>query len=91
MKAFAEAGWKFEDAIIGHQNHDVSGRIEHRRAYLTRLQVPVNLGAELRIYIVLDVGRDVLPDVFAVDSHLRPPNQLRFAGANPFNCGARLR
>ena len=44
-----------------------------------------------RVHLAVDVGGDVLPDVFAVDPHARPPNQPLRLGANPFSCGARSR
>src|SRR4051812_5716445 len=91
MESFAESGWEFKDAVVCHENDHIAGGIEHGGAYLACLEMPVDVGAELRVYVVLDVGRDVLPDVFAVDSHLRPPNQRRFVGAKPLSWGARSR
>ena len=51
----------------------------------------VDLGAQGRVHLAVDIGGDVLPDVFAVNPHARPPNHPLRLGANPFSCGARSR
>ena len=72
MKSFAETGGKFKDAIVGNKNDHIPGGIEHGGADFAGLQVLVDVGAQVGIDIAVNVGGDVLPDVFAVDSHVRP-------------------
>jgi hypothetical protein len=81
MEAFTEAGRNFEDAIIGHQDHDVPGGVHHGRTDLTMLEVSDDFRAQHIIHIAVNIRGDIVPNVFAVDLHARLPNSPRFLGA----------
>ena len=101
MQPLAESCGQLEDAIVGEQHDDVARGVEHRGADLAGFKMLVDLGAQVRVHLAVDVGGDVLPDVLAVDPHLTRllaispalahPNRSPRLGANPFNRGARLR
>ena len=91
MQPLAEAGRQFKHAVICHKHDHVARRVENRRADFAGFQMLVDVGAQGRIHLAVDVGGDVLPDVFAVNPHARPPNHPLRLGANPFNCGASSR
>ena len=69
MKSFAETGRKFKDAIVGNKNDYIPGGIEDSGAYFTGLEVLVDVGAQGGIDIAVNVGGDVLPDVFRSEEH----------------------
>src|SRR3954454_24367721 len=90
MQPLAEAGGQLKYPLVGHQYDHVARRIEHRRADFARLQVALDALAQFGIHLAVDIRRDVLPYVFAIDSHARHPNSPLRLGANPFNFGASL-
>src|SRR6267142_5804020 len=90
MQSLAVAHRQLKRPVVGGQHQNISRRIQNRRAYLTVLQVPFNLHAQLRRDAVVNVVGDVGPNVFAVQFHgILPQNPLR-AGAVVFNSGAKL-
>src|ERR1019366_5027072 len=91
MEPIAEARRQFKHPVIGHEDNHVSGGVEHGGADLAGLKMAINIGAHRWVDVVVDIGGDVLPNVIAVDSHVRPPNQPFRLGANPFSLGARFR
>src|SRR5579863_5173872 len=88
MQPLTVASGKLEDAIVGNQDDYIAGRIEHRRADLAGFEMPVDLLPQLRVQIALDVSREILPNMLAVDSHARPPKRPLRLGANAFSRGA---
>src|SRR5215472_5758049 len=91
MKPAAETCGEFEDTVVGNENDNVAGGIEHCRANLAGLKVAFDALAQFGVQLVVNVRRDVLPDVFAIDSHARHPNSPACFGANGFSFGARTR
>src|SRR5271165_6391968 len=88
MQPVAEACGNLEDAVIGNQYNNIVSRIHHCGADLAMLQMAVDFGAQDCVHISVDIRRDVLPDVLAIDLHTRLPNHERLAaGANPFKIG----
>ena len=90
VEPIAEPRWQFEDPAICYQNHHIPRRIKHGRTNFAGLKVLVDVRTQSRVYIAVDIGGDVLPNVLAVDSHLPRPNNPRF-GANDFSLCASLR
>ncbi len=68
METLTEVNGQLEDAVIRHQNDDVAGRIEHRRADLTMRKVLLYIGADRRVERALNVGGDVVPNMSAVQN-----------------------
>src|ERR1039458_7849199 len=91
MQALAKAGGQLKDSVVGHQDHDVPCRVQHGRADLAGLQMAVDLGAQDRVHLAVDIRGDVFPHVFAIDPHAPHPNSPLRLGASPFNRGARSR
>src|ERR1035441_5604312 len=91
MEALAEAGRQYKDAVIRHQDNHIPRGVKNQGANFAGFQMLVDIGAQGRVHVPVDVGGDLLPDVFAVDPHARPPNQPLRLGANPFNCGVSSR
>src|SRR6202035_4080735 len=88
MQPLAESSGNFKDAIVGHKHNHVACRVQDRGANLAVLQVTVDFYAQDGVHIPVDIRRDVLPDMTAIDLHTRLPNHDRLvAGANPFNTG----
>src|SRR5271170_7727853 len=90
MEALAVACRNFENAIVGHEEDDVAGGIHYGRADLAVFEMAVDLSAQHGIHIAVDIRRDILPNVFAIDLHTRLPNHPRFAaGAKALSDGVR--
>jgi len=89
MKALAEAGWELEDAIVGDEDNDVPSGIKNGGTNLTGFKMAVDIGAQFRVHLGIDVGGDVLPYVFAIDSHFPHLNNPLRSGAKPLSSGAR--
>ena len=81
---------QFEHAFADYENDDVACGVEDCGTDLARLEIALDVSAQLGIDLASDVRRDLLADVIAVDSHLPHPNRPLRLGANPFNFGARL-
>src|SRR5580704_4249445 len=88
MQSFTKAGRQFVDAFVRYENDNVARGVEHSGTDFARLKMTLDAGAQLGIDLAVDVRRDVLPDVFAIDSHAPHPNRPLRLGANPFNSGA---
>src|SRR5579863_4612103 len=103
VQALAEPGGQLKDAIVRDEHDNIARRVEHCGTNLTGLQMLVDLGAQFRVHLTVDVGGDVLPNVFAVDPHLDSPfvgsslpalthpKSLLRVGANPLSRGASAR
>ena len=84
MQPLAVSNWQFERPVIRCQDQDISRRIQDCRADFAVLQVAFDVLAQLRVDAPVDVLRDVLPNVFALEFHSAlPKNPLR-AGAVVF-------
>jgi len=68
VEALAEAGGELEDAVVGDEDYDVVGGVEDGGADLTGFEVLVDFCAQGSVHIAIDVGGDVVPNVFAIDS-----------------------
>lgn len=88
MKTPAEASRQFEHPLVRQQHHHIPRRIKHGRANLAGLQMTIDFSAQFGLYLAIDIRRDILPHVFAVDSHEPHPKSPLLLGANPFNFGA---
>ena len=89
VKALTEAGGEFEDAVVCHEDDDVARGIEDGGTDLAGLKMLIDFRAQFGVHLGIDVGGDVLPDVFAVDSHLPHPNKPLRLGAKLSSRGAR--
>jgi hypothetical protein len=69
MKATAEAGREFENAIVTSQNEDVPRRIEDGGTDFAVLQMPLYQFSCLQRKSVVEKRGDVIPDVLAFDHH----------------------
>ena len=91
MKALAEAGGEFENAVVGQQDNDIAGGVEDSRADFAGFEVAVDFGAQFGVNLAVDVGGDLFPDVLSIDLHLAHPKSPLRRGTKPFNLGARSR
>lgn len=71
VEPIAESGGKLEHAIVRDQDHDVTRGVQYGRANLAGLKVVIDLSAQLGVNLAVNVVRDMLPNVFAVDPHCR--------------------
>jgi len=88
VKPLTESDGKLEDTVVSHKNDDISRRIKNCRANFASLEVAIDLRAQVRVHLAIDVGGDVHPNVFAVDPHLAHPNRPLRLGAYPPSFGA---
>jgi len=67
VEAITEAGGETEDSVVGDKHDYIVSGVEDGGTYLAGFQVLVDFYAQGRIHFAIDVGGDVLPDVFAID------------------------
>src|SRR5260370_17430314 len=87
MQSLAVPHRQFERPVVRSQNQNIPRGIQNRRADFAVFQVQFDFFTQLGIHSLVDVLRDVLPDVFAIQFHSAlPKNPLR-AGAVVFRNG----
>jgi hypothetical protein len=69
VEAFAVADGEFEGAIVGGEDEDVASGIEDGGTNFTVLEVQFDFAEEQRIELVIEIFRDVFPDLFASETH----------------------
>src|SRR6266576_4141977 len=58
-----------DHALVAIQLDDVSCALKHRSAALTLPKVRLHGSTQIRIDVIFEIVRDLLPDLFAVDYH----------------------
>jgi len=81
VQPLAESGGNLVDTLVGHQHNDIACGVNRRRADGTVVQMTVDLIAQFLTDFAVDVRRDVIPHVLAVNLHDHPPNQPLPLGA----------
>jgi hypothetical protein len=69
VEAFAVADGEFEGAIVGGEDEDVASGIEDGGTDLAVLEVQFDFAEEHRVELVIEIFRDVFPDLFASETH----------------------
>jgi hypothetical protein len=85
VEAFAVAYGELEGAIIRGEDEDIAGGIENGGTGLAVLEVQLDVAQKQRIELMIEILRDVFPNVFASDTHvdILPKKPLR-AGRDSF-------
>jgi hypothetical protein len=85
VEAFAVAYGELEGAIIGGEDDDVASGIENGGTRFAVLEMQLDFVEKQRIELMIEIFRDVFPNVFASDTHgdILPKKPLR-AGRDSF-------
>jgi hypothetical protein len=84
MKPLTETQWQLEDSFVSSEDQTISSGIQNCRANLTVFQMLLDIVSFRSSQVIVEVTRDVLPDVFAIYNQ---ENHPRF-GLTCFSCGA---
>ena len=84
MKPLTETQWQLEDSFVRGEDQNISSGIQNCRANLTVFQMFLDFVSFRSFQVIVEVTRDVLPDVFAIYDQ---GNHLRL-GLTCFSCGA---
>src|SRR5260370_23239676 len=87
VQPFAVSHRQFKREVVRRQDQNIPRGIQDRRADFAVFEVQLDFFTKLGIHRLVDVLRDVLPNVFAIQFHSAlPKNPLR-AGAVVFRNG----
>jgi hypothetical protein len=69
VKAIAETDRELEDTFIRRKDKNVTRGIKNCRAYLAMFQVPLNQFSCFGRQGIVQIARDVVPNVLTLDHH----------------------